>query len=198
MNSRSYRQSRVDHGDVKRDLQRLFDNSGVAVTYIHANGFASRWAASLGQLGLLVPPTDHVNLYGDGNVKLAMVVTEDIARYAARALADERTENRHVSISPAENLLTQNELIELWESKTGRRLRRDVISAQELDDLIARLAETSQDRVQLSFNQLIRAVWIDGLGGAKRGADVLELTELYPDIRYGRVTEYLDQFVSVT
>ena len=46
----------------------------------------------------------------------------------------------------------------------------------------------------LGFLQLIRAAWIDGLGDGRRRADVLELTELYPDIGYETIPQYLRQF----
>jgi uncharacterized protein YbjT (DUF2867 family) len=195
IDSRTYGEGRVTHGDSKRELQQLFDSCCVPVTYVHANGFASAWAASLGQLGLVAPPKEQINVFGDGNVKLAMVAPEDIARYTVRALDDVRAENRHVAITPAENLLTQNELIALWESKTKIRLKRHTISARELDRAIMDLAHRPDKVQELSVTQLIRAVWIDGLGG-KRRPDVLELTDLYPDIPYQRVTSYLDWFIS--
>jgi uncharacterized protein YbjT (DUF2867 family) len=195
IDSRTYGEGRVTHGDSKRDLQQLFDSCDVPVTYVHANGFASTWAASLGQLGLMEPPKEQLNVFGDGNVKLAIVAPEDIARYTVRVLDDVRAENRHVAITPAENLLTQNELIAMWESKTKIRLKRHTISARELDRTIMDLANRPDKVKELSFTQLVRAVWIDGLGG-KRRPDVLELTELYPDILYQRVTSYLDRFIS--
>jgi leucoanthocyanidin reductase len=128
-------------------------------------------------------------------VKLAIVTPEDIARYTVRALDDVRAENRHVAITPTENLLMQNELIAMWESKTKLRLKRHTISARELDRAIMDLANRPDKVKELSFTQLVRAVWIEGLGG-KRRPDVLELTELYPDIPYQRVTSYLDRFIS--
>jgi uncharacterized protein YbjT (DUF2867 family) len=48
MDSRVYLQGRVDHGDTKRELQREFDACGVPVTYVHINGLATYWAASVG------------------------------------------------------------------------------------------------------------------------------------------------------
>jgi hypothetical protein len=42
--------------------------------------------------------------------------------------------------------------------------------------------------------QLVRAAWIDGLGDGRRLPDVIELSELYPNIDYRRASEYLDRY----
>jgi uncharacterized protein YbjT (DUF2867 family) len=197
MDSRSYEQSRVDHGDTKRELQKQFDACGVPITYIHVNGLATFWAASLGQLGLKAPPSEQIDVYGDGNIKFSMATPEDVARYAALALFDPRTANRHTLISPPENRLSQNELIAMWEARTKCKLRRRVIPARELDERIAAMADQPDKFGQLSFLQLIRAAWIDGLGDGRRRPDVMELTELYPDTGYETIPQYLERFVAV-
>jgi uncharacterized protein YbjT (DUF2867 family) len=197
MDSRSYELSRVDHGDAKRELQQEFDACGVPITYIHVNGLATYWAASLGQLGLKAPPSEQIDVYGDGDIKFSIVTPEDVARYTARALFDPQTANRHTLISPPENRLSQNELIAIWEARTKCKLPRRVIPARELDGRIAALAHQPDKFGELSFLQLIRAVWIDGLGDGRRRPDVLELTELYPDIGYGTIPRYLERFASV-
>ncbi len=93
--------------------------------------------------------------------------------------------------------MSQNELIAIWEARTKSRLRRRVIPARELDERIATLAHRPDKFAELSFLQLIRAAWIDKLGDGRRRPDVLELTELYPDIGYETIPQYLERFVSV-
>jgi uncharacterized protein YbjT (DUF2867 family) len=198
MDSRSYKQSRVDHGDTKRELQQEFDGCGVPITYIHVNGLATYWAASLGQLGLKAPPSEEVDFYGEGDVKFSMITPEDVARYTARAVFDPGTANRHTLISPPENRLSQKELIAIWEARTKSRLRRRIVPARELDERIATLAHQPDKLAELSFLQLIRAAWIDGLGDGRRRPDVLELTERYPDIGYDTIPQYLERFVSLS
>jgi len=193
IDSRNYAGGRVEHGDVKRELQSSFGASGIPMTYIHANGFATFWAASLGELGLFKPPEREIKVFGTGDVKAAMVMPEDIARYTVRALDDPRAANRHVAITPSENVYTQNELIALWESMTKRTLHRNAVSARDLDAQIAALSDQPDAVDKLAFVQLVRAVWIDGLA-FRRSPDVLEATELWPDIRYRRVAEYLSEF----
>jgi uncharacterized protein YbjT (DUF2867 family) len=197
MDSRTYRQGRVDHGDTKKALQQEFDSCGVPITYVHINGMATDWAASLGQLGLRSPPREQIDVYGEGNVKFSMVTPQDVAQYAVKALFDPRVANRHVLISPPENRLSQNELIAIWETKAKSKLRRRVISGRDLDDRIAAVTNQPDKFVELSFLQLIRAAWIDGLGDGRRRPDVEELTELYSDTGYETIPQYLERFVPV-
>lgn len=198
MDSRVYLEGRVEHGDTKRQLQQVFDASGVPVTYVHVNGLAAAWTASLGQLGLREPPREDIEVYGDGNVKFSMVTPVDVARYGARALFDDRTANRHTLISPPQNRLSQNELIAMWESLAGVKLRRRTVSAKEMDDNVAAVEGQPDKFIQLSFFQLVRAAWIDGLGDGRRRPDVLELTELYTDLGYETISRYLGHFLPAT
>jgi uncharacterized protein YbjT (DUF2867 family) len=194
IDSRLYGDARVDHGDLKRELQQVFATCGVAVTFVHTNGLANEWVGSLGQLGLSAPPREEIEVYGDGIVQFSTVAPEDAARYAVRALTDDRAENTHVAIVPPDNLLTQHHLIDLWEAKSGVSLRRLVVPSQTLDARIDSLMQEPAKRPQLAMAQLVRAAWIDGLGDGRRLPDVIELSQLYPNIRYRRTSEYLDRY----
>jgi hypothetical protein len=149
----------------------------------------------LGQLGLSAPPTREVEVYGDGIVQFSTVAPEDAARYAVRALADSETVNKHVAIVPPDNLLTQHDLIDLWEDKAGVKLHRLVVSSQALDERIGSLALNPAQRPQLAMAQLVRAAWIDGLDDGRRLPNVLELSQRYSDIRYQSAGEYLSRYL---
>lgn len=196
IDSRTYAQDRVGHGDVKRDLQSAFDSAGPPMTYVHINGLATAWALSLGQLGLTAPPVDAVEVYGDGNVPLSMVTPRDVARFTIAALDDPRTEGRHVSIMPSENRLSQETLVRLWEYLTGRSLRRRMVSREELDGIVDSLRADPAHVWEFSLKQLARAVWFDGLGDGRRRDDVVELTDLYPDLAYTPIDRFLDDYAS--
>ncbi len=195
IDSRVYGEARVDHGDVKRELQRVFADCGTAVTYVHTNGLASDWVGSLGQLGLRAPPSEDVEVYGDGAVRFSTVAPEDAARYAVRALFDPRTADKHVVIVPPDNLLTQHDLIDLWEAKSGVTLQRRPVSKEALDDRITTLATDPASRPQLAMAQLVRAAWLDGFGDGRRLPDVIGLVELYPELSYVRASAYLDRYL---
>lgn len=195
IDSRLYDDARVDHGDAKRQLQKVFKECGVPATFVHCNGLASEWVGSLGQLGLPRPPAKEVEVYGSGTTKFSMTATEDVARYAVRTLVDEQALNRHVVIAPPDNILTQRELIELWEKKAGIKLDRRPISSKALDHRIEALAQDAAMRPQLALAQLVRAAWIDGLGDGRRLPDAVELSTLYPEISYTHSDVYLDRYL---
>lgn len=194
IDSRHYGEARVEHGDFKRALQETFLACGKPVTFVHTNGLAREWVGSLGQLGLSAPPEDAVEIYGDGAMPFSTVAAEDVAALVAEALFDERTAGRHVTIIPADNLLTQEQLVSAWEERTGRVLQRITISPAVLDARIAALSSDPTARPRLGMAQLIRAAWIDGLGDGRRRDDVVELTELYPHLGYIRARDYLARY----
>jgi hypothetical protein len=57
---------------------------------------------------------------------------EDIATYTIKVANDPRTCNRVVIYRPPKNILSQLELISLWEKKTGRSFNRVYISEEEI------------------------------------------------------------------
>lgn len=61
---------------------------------------------------------------------------EDIAAYTAKAVADPRTLNKRLIIQPAKNVLTQTELVNLWESISGQQVSRQYMSAEDLQGAI--------------------------------------------------------------
>ncbi|NEI05284.1 NmrA family NAD(P)-binding protein [Rhizobium leguminosarum] len=194
IDSRLYGETRVEHGDVKRQMQQVFREAGAPTTFVHNNGMASDWVGSLGQLGLLRPPENSVEIYGSGKVAFSTVAAEDVARFATRALFDPRAEDRHVLIAPPENILTQNDLVALWTAKTGVPIRKEQVTSDALDDRIESLAAIPTARPLLAMAQLVRAAWIDGLGDGRHLPDVLELTALYPELGYVQAADFLDRY----
>ena len=56
---------------------------------------------------------------------------DDVATYAIKAIDDARTLNKTLYIRPADNILTQSQLIQKWEKLTGKKLDKISISAQD-------------------------------------------------------------------
>lgn len=69
---------------------------------------------------------------------------EDIAKYTVRVSCDPRACNHIVIYRLPKNIFTQNELISLWEKKTGRVLERVHVPLKEL-------VELSQSKRNLSW-----------------------------------------------
>ena len=57
---------------------------------------------------------------------------EDMAAYTMRAADDPRTLNKTVYINPPKNIVSQNDVIALWESKIGKTLEKTFVSEEEL------------------------------------------------------------------
>lgn len=60
---------------------------------------------------------------------------EDIAMYTIKAANDPRTHNRKIVYRPSKNIVSQNDLIALWERKTGHNFNRIFVPEQHLVNL---------------------------------------------------------------
>lgn len=68
---------------------------------------------------------------------------EDIAMYTIKVANDPRTCNRVVTYPPSKNIISQNELIALWEQKSGQNFCKDFFFSEE------EIANLSQSKTYL-------------------------------------------------
>lgn len=176
--------------DLKASVQRQLKEIDIPTTMIYNNGFMEFWATGLGQLGPTSPP-DTVQVYGDGSTRAYMTSLPDIARYTSKIVADPRTENREIKI---ENVSTsQNEMIEIWEDLSSQSVERVSVSANDLERIIAS-SNTPETFMQKVFTQLHKSVWINEDCMKTRPA-VLDVKDLYPEIKPKDIHQYLGQFI---
>jgi uncharacterized protein YbjT (DUF2867 family) len=180
--------------DTKLAIHTSIKESAIPYTFVHTNGFFSYWVFSLGDLTKLgggkLPPAE-VNVYGDGNVKGSFVSLPDIAVVTVRALNDPNMQNREVRIIA--NTMTQNELVEVWQKKSGKSVKKVKVSAADMEKTIA--TSTAPDQgMMLVLTQLHRSMWIRG-DGVKRAGSTLDATDLYPDITLQTVEQGLAQLL---
>lgn len=57
---------------------------------------------------------------------------DDIGTYTIKAVDDPRTLNKILYMRPAENWISQNELVALWEKKTGKTFERVYVPEEEV------------------------------------------------------------------
>jgi hypothetical protein len=57
---------------------------------------------------------------------------EDIAMYTIKVANDPRAHNRIVVYRPSKNIITQNELISLWEHKNGKKINKVFVPEEDL------------------------------------------------------------------
>ncbi|GMJ03619.1 hypothetical protein like AT1G75280 [Hibiscus trionum] len=173
--------------DRKRKIRRAVEACGIPYTYVSANCFGAYFINYL-----LRPHEEHedITVYGSGEAKVLFNYEEDIAEYTIKVANDPRTRNRIVLYRTAKNVLSQNELISLWEKKTGRSFKRTHVPGEQL----VKLAESLPfpDNVRAS---LIHSIFVKGDLNYDPGESDLETSALYPDYEYTTIDQLLDIFL---
>ncbi|TVU22306.1 hypothetical protein EJB05_31991 [Eragrostis curvula] len=179
---------------IKANLRRLIEAEGIPHTYVCCNGFAETYLPSIGDVTAVGggPPANKITVLGDGNAKGVFMVEEDIAAYTMRAVDDERTLNKILYMRPPANVLSHNELISLWEKKSGRTLQRMHIPEEEVLNWIKEAA--------FPLNILLSLVFSIFIKGDQANFDIdptigVEATKLYPDVNYTTVEGYLSRLL---
>ncbi|XP_073136454.1 uncharacterized protein [Henckelia pumila] len=116
----------------------------------------------------------------------------DIGIYTIKAVDDPRTLNKILFISPPNNVYSFNELVALWEKKIGKTLEKEYVAEEQI---LKQIQDSPMDaKLILSLNHSI-FVKGDQTYFEIEPSFGVEASELYPDVRYTTVDEYLDQFV---
>ncbi|KAI5567494.1 hypothetical protein BDE02_13G093900 [Populus trichocarpa] len=105
----------------KRKIRRATEEAGIPSTFVSANCFGAYFVNYL--LRPHEQPQD-ISVYGSGEAKAVINYEEDIAMYTIKIADDPETCNRVVIYRPQKNIVTQLELISLWEKKTGKTFNR--------------------------------------------------------------------------
>jgi uncharacterized protein YbjT (DUF2867 family) len=108
-------------------IRRATEAAGIPYTYVSAGYFAGFALPSIGQQLAQGPPMDKAVVLGDGDTKAVFVEEGDIATYTVLAADDPRAENKTLYIKPPANTLSHNELLSLWEKKTGKTFQREYV-----------------------------------------------------------------------
>ncbi|KAK6791427.1 hypothetical protein RDI58_010508 [Solanum bulbocastanum] len=112
--------------DDKMVVRKAIEEAGIPFTYVSANCFAGYFLGALCQIGHILPSTDSVVFLGDGNQK------DDIATYTIKAIDDPRTLNKTFYLRPPKNILSQREVVQIWEKLIGKELKKSTLSKEEV------------------------------------------------------------------
>ncbi|GLU02891.1 hypothetical protein SLE2022_201240 [Rubroshorea leprosula] len=176
----------------KVKIRRAVEAAGVPYTIVSSNFFAGIFLQTFVQFGATAPPRDKVVILGDGNPRAVFNKEEDIATYTIKAVDDPRTLNKILYIRPPLNTYSFNDLVPLWERKIGKTLERIYVSE---DQLLKNIQESAAPlNVYLSIRHSV-FVKGDQTNFEIEPSFGVEASELYPDVKYTTVDEYLDQFV---
>lgn len=177
---------------IKAQIRRAVEAEGIPYTYVSSNCFAGYFLPTLVQPGATAPPRDKVIILGDGNPKAVFNKEEDIGTYTIRAVDDPRTLNKILYLRPPKNIYSFNELVALWEKKIGKNLEKTYVPE---DKLLKDIQESPIPiNVVLAINHSV-FVKGDHTNFEIEPSFGVEASELYPDVKYTTVEEYLDQFV---
>ncbi|XP_057794082.1 phenylcoumaran benzylic ether reductase TP7-like [Salvia miltiorrhiza] len=177
---------------LKIQLRRAIEAEGIPYTYIVCNLFAGYALSNFLQLGATAPPRDKIVIPGDGNVKAVFNEEHDIGAYTVKAAVDPRTLNKILYIKPPHNIYSFNELVACWEKKIGKTLEKIYVAE---DELLKQIEESPMPvNVILSINHCI-FVKGDQTYFEIDPAVGVEASQLYPEVKYTTVDEYITQFV---
>nr|CAB3473256.1 unnamed protein product [Digitaria exilis] len=169
--------------------------SGIPHTIISSNWLQGFLLPRAGNPEASGPPNNSVTIFGDGKLQVFFVNEKDMGAVAMKAVEDPRTLNKILHLRPQENLCSVDKLISLWESKIGKALEKTYVCEEEL------VKKVQVSPFPLNFQlAVLHATLVAGEAnltdkatatGASTGERV-EATELYPDMNYMTVEEYLD------
>jgi hypothetical protein len=178
--------------DEKMEVRKAIEDAKIPFTYVCGACFAGYWVGNLSQLGTLVPPTDKVFLYGDGNVKASIMDEDDIATYTVMAIDDSRAINKTLYLRPQSSIISQRELVRIWENLSGKTLNKVTIPAQ---DFLASMKDMDY------YNQVgmghFYDVYYEGCltNFETSGENHKEVSDLYPQVQCTTMESYLKRFL---
>ncbi|KAK3226898.1 hypothetical protein Dsin_006760 [Dipteronia sinensis] len=177
--------------DDKMKVRKAIEEGGIPFTYVSANCFAGYFVGGLCQPAQILPSKDSVVLLGDGNPLAIYVDEDDIAMYTIKAVDDPRTLNKTLYIRPSKNILSQRQVVETWEKLIGKELHKSSISKEEFLDTIKGQGYAEQVGLIHYYH-----VFYEGcLANFEIGNEGVEATQLYPEINYTAVEEYLKRYL---
>ncbi|CBI37664.3 phenylcoumaran benzylic ether reductase Pyrc5 [Vitis vinifera] len=178
--------------EIKAQIRRTIEAEGIPYTYVSSNTFAGFFLPTFSQPGATAPPRDKVIILGDGNPKAVFNKEDDIGTYTIKAADDPRTLNKILYIRPPQNTYSFNEIVSLWEKKIGKTLEKIYVPEEQV---LKNIQEASVPlNVMLAF---CHSVFVKGdhTNFEIKPSFGVEASELYPDVKYTTVDEYLNQFV---
>ncbi|XP_010045897.2 phenylcoumaran benzylic ether reductase Pyrc5-like [Eucalyptus grandis] len=114
---------------------------------------------------------------------------DDIGTYTIKAVDDPRTLNKIMYIRPPANAYSFNDLVSLWERKIGKTLERVYVPEEQVLKNILEAAVPLNVILAISHSIFVK--------GDQNNFEIepsfgVEASELYPDVKYTTVDQYLD------
>ncbi|KAL2520136.1 Isoflavone reductase-like protein P3 [Forsythia ovata] len=169
--------------DKKKKIRRAIEAANIPYTFVSANCFGAYFINYL-----LRPYEQREEITSQLPV---LNFEEDIGIYTIKVATDPRACNRVVLYRPSTNIISQLELISLWEKKTGRTFKKIHVSEEEIVTLSKTLPDPSNIPVSILHSVFIKGVTMN----FDIGENDIEASVLYPDVKFTTVDELLDIFL---
>lgn len=177
--------------DDKMVVRKAIEEAGIPFTYVSANCFAGYFLGGLCQIGHILPSTESVVLLGDGNQKAIYVDEDDIATYTIRAIDDSRTLNKTLYLRPTKNILSQREVVQIWEKLIGKELKKSTLSKEIF---LAPMKELEYAE-QVGLCHYYHVCYEGCLANFEIEGEGEEASTLYPEVKYTTVKQYMKRYV---
>ncbi|KZV40892.1 hypothetical protein F511_05137 [Dorcoceras hygrometricum] len=172
----------------KKKIRRAIEEANIPYTFVSANCFGAYF------VNYLLRPyqkNQEITVYGTGEAKAVLNYEEDIGICTIKVATDAKACNRVVIMRPRTNIISQLELISLWEKKTGRSFNKIHVPEQE----IVALSNTLPDPLNIPVS-ILHSVFVKGMTmDFEIGEDDVEASAAYPDLKFTTVDELLDIFL---
>ncbi|KAL0360080.1 UNVERIFIED_CONTAM: Eugenol synthase 1 [Sesamum radiatum] len=199
----------------KRKIRRAVEAANIPYTYVSANCFGAYF------VNFLLHPYEQkqeiITVYGSGEAKgenfnhisllhvfsvnnkhgvfacflAVLVYEEDVGVFTIKVAIDPRAYNRVVIYRPAADVISQLELISLWEKKTGRSFNKVHLPEEEMVSLSESLPDPENIPISILYS-----VFVKGLtANFELGENDVEASALYPDLKVTTIDELLDIFL---
>ncbi|KAL1539538.1 isoflavone reductase-like protein [Salvia divinorum] len=173
-------------------LRGDIEAAGIPYTYVVCNLFSGFALSNFLQLGTTAPPREKVIIPGDGNVKAVFNEEGDIATYTIKAAVDPRALNKILYIRPPQNIYSFHELVACWEKKIGKTLQKIYQPEEQILNMIPESPVPVNLLLAIDHSVFVKGdqtyFEIDPTLG-------VEATQLYPDVNYTTVDDYLNRFL---
>ncbi|KAF6162050.1 hypothetical protein GIB67_002639 [Kingdonia uniflora] len=153
----------------KTGIRRAVETEGIPYTYVVSNSFSGYFLSSLAQAGATTSPRNKVVILGNGNHKAVYNKEDDIGTYTIKAVDDPRTLNKILCMRPPGNIYSFNDLLVTAETPVPIKV------LLSYGHSVFVKGDQANFEIEPSFG--------------------VEASELYPDVKYTAVDEYLNEFV---
>ncbi|KAL1831220.1 hypothetical protein ACET3Z_000871 [Daucus carota] len=173
----------------KKIIRRAAEKSGIPYTFVIANTYGAYF------VNYLLRPYDKesnkVTIYGTGEAQFSLNYEKDIAEYTVKVATDPQTENGLIIYRLPKCIISQLDLISMWEKKTGHAMEKTYVSEEKLINLSETLPFPESAPMAIIYSLFVK--------GEEMAYDLkeedLDVVELYPEYKYTTVEELLDIFL---